>query len=693
MSNSPRMIFILFLLLNSLYAQTENFNPSSVDSMSTQLSREGKISTTMGELYNLRVTLALPQNTSYQNVSLTFPGEGHITDDNGNQVLYIEHPSRTASYSYKVIAGIQTSVNRVTKISSTHYLNETLRKYTVESKHVKITPEISGLAHNLTAGYRQDIDKIAALAIWVNHYITYDISRIGANRNSLDVYAEPYGVCVEYTNLFTALARSLGYPTRVVMGYAYSPIYGWQLHSWAEVYLGEWVGVDPTWLEVGYIDATHIPMYYSDDTSAELIERAKAVGTDVNGEMQWEGKGALGGGTGDITIQNYTFSSLHYTIKTLPNRLTIGESGAIVITVMSPDYRIFTARYLSCEGEQDVVIFEGNRTDVLLHPGENNIIIPFRVSPLLKPNYKYYCPVSISHSLGSTIVNINVDNMQKPPKTFSAIVSKYYAQNISLQLSTLAENDITIVSSGNTNTLHTTPHHTSEHTVDLGNTFSKQILVYDSNYAQVIALPEQAVYYSNTLYSLKNFSLTTQVPSDRNGSIEAEFAITNGTPYTVLLYIDNQNVLSEESSSSNYTLKYPLPPKEGRHSVSLTVDFGAEKYIYDGSYEVFTPEITVQKVSDDGKNYLFMVSGPCLAYRIFVDNIEVSPSESIPLAEGEHELAIQWIDNAGYERTHKETFTAGGLVNSTNAPVCAGLLLVLAVSVILFFINTTRSSR
>jgi len=62
--------------------------------------------------------------------------------------------------------------------------------------------------------------------------------------------------CYEFSKLYVAMARSLGLPARVVSGMAYSEgSFGG--HAWVEVYIGDWIEIDPTW-GTSYVDATHI---------------------------------------------------------------------------------------------------------------------------------------------------------------------------------------------------------------------------------------------------------------------------------------------------------------------------------------------------------------------------------------------------------------------------------------------------
>ncbi|HWN66465.1 MAG TPA: class II glutamine amidotransferase [Haliangium sp.] len=69
-----------------------------------------------------------------------------------------------------------------------------------------------------------------------------------------DTYANRYGVCQDFTNLFLCLARLLGIPARYVCGYLYTGpkaenrAMAEATHAWAQVYLPEagWKGFDPT---------------------------------------------------------------------------------------------------------------------------------------------------------------------------------------------------------------------------------------------------------------------------------------------------------------------------------------------------------------------------------------------------------------------------------------------------------------
>ncbi|HET9948475.1 MAG TPA: transglutaminase-like domain-containing protein [Longimicrobiales bacterium] len=74
--------------------------------------------------------------------------------------------------------------------------------------------------------------------------------------NAVQVLETRQGDCNEHTVLYVALARALGLPARTAVGLVYldgSFFY----HAWPEVWLGEWVAVDPTFGQLP-ADAAHI---------------------------------------------------------------------------------------------------------------------------------------------------------------------------------------------------------------------------------------------------------------------------------------------------------------------------------------------------------------------------------------------------------------------------------------------------
>jgi hypothetical protein len=96
--------------------------------------------------------------------------------------------------------------------------------------------------------------------------------------SALDVLEKRRAECQGHVYLYTALARALGVPARVVNGLAYSEQFeGFLFHSWVESLLdGRWQPVDPTFgQEVA--DATHIKLLEG-ETLADLLPLIDWVG-------------------------------------------------------------------------------------------------------------------------------------------------------------------------------------------------------------------------------------------------------------------------------------------------------------------------------------------------------------------------------------------------------------------------------
>jgi hypothetical protein len=74
--------------------------------------------------------------------------------------------------------------------------------------------------------------------------------------SAVQVLEERRGDCNEHTVLYVALARALGLPARTAAGLVYLRGH-FYYHAWPEVWLGQWVAVDPTFGQFP-ADASHL---------------------------------------------------------------------------------------------------------------------------------------------------------------------------------------------------------------------------------------------------------------------------------------------------------------------------------------------------------------------------------------------------------------------------------------------------
>ncbi|MGE5042275.1 MAG: transglutaminase-like domain-containing protein [Candidatus Levyibacteriota bacterium] len=215
-------------------------------------------------LFPVSTEIALPPETSYQDVI--------IKDINPQptSVYYDTDGNALATYTLAPKTSSTVKVDSIIKLSafpSDGYLDELNREKLLSPQkywEVKDT-QITELAKKYKTP--AEIYAYVVQALSYNYDKKADQNpRMGAK----GVLGKPYyAVCLEFTDLFIAIARAAGIPARAVEGYAYTsddssrPVTLFQdiLHSWPEFYDSQknmWIMVDPTWG-----DTTHGTDYFN----------------------------------------------------------------------------------------------------------------------------------------------------------------------------------------------------------------------------------------------------------------------------------------------------------------------------------------------------------------------------------------------------------------------------------------------
>ena len=141
----------------------------------------------------------------------------------------------------------------------TYYNPSILSSYTQLPK--TLDPNIKVLSQHITANAPTMYDKVIALETYLRNNFTYDVNvHLPNNEEAVSwfLFRSPHkGFCNYFSTTMAVMARSLGIPARVVVGYTNGHLdekhhqrimYGTDAHSWTQVYFAGygWVNFEPS---------------------------------------------------------------------------------------------------------------------------------------------------------------------------------------------------------------------------------------------------------------------------------------------------------------------------------------------------------------------------------------------------------------------------------------------------------------
>ena len=127
-------------------------------------------------------------------------------------------------------------------------------------------PRFARQAGQILGDRLQAVDAALLLESWVHDNV--EKVPVAGVPSATEILRSMRGDCNEHTTLYTALARSVGLPTRLAAGIVYSESIfadgAFYYHAWPEVWLGDrWLAVDPTFGQAP-ADATHLKLVEGD---------------------------------------------------------------------------------------------------------------------------------------------------------------------------------------------------------------------------------------------------------------------------------------------------------------------------------------------------------------------------------------------------------------------------------------------
>lgn len=201
----------------------------------------------------IKVLITGPSGTTY-NYNLNNKGNYEVfpfSDGNGSYTVGVYQNMAGTKYStaYKTTVSVTMKNAVAAFLHANQYVN-----FNSNSQAVK-------LAAQLTSGKTDTLGKVDAIYEYVIKNITYDYDRASSVQSGYlpnidDVLAKKKGICFDYAATMTAMLRSLGVPTKLVVGYC-----GTAYHAWINVYVegqgwvnsviyfdgSKWNHMDPTY--------------------------------------------------------------------------------------------------------------------------------------------------------------------------------------------------------------------------------------------------------------------------------------------------------------------------------------------------------------------------------------------------------------------------------------------------------------
>ena len=399
------IILITLLLLShpALSISQEIKDPSNIEELTVKITQHGKILIPDGKLEWVKINLTFPKDNTNQELTTT---EKYTQDNLGNNILTIkkDNPRNIITYSAESIVTIKE--RRTLHIPETYTIPDNIKIYLKPAKNIQSTaPEIKALAKELTKDSKTDFERIAKLATWVHENIEYKLSLGTESKDALWTLKNKVGTCDEFSSLFIALARASGYPARYISGHAYGKD-GWEKHAFADVYIGRWIPVDPTWNEVGNLDATHIQLATKEDNIVK--NEIQAYGTKI-GEMTWaEDETEI-----EILAISEKQKQKDYKLLRSSDKLEMGEEAIILLKFTPKEYKVVKLDLEPCISRTPIAEIDEKEKSIILEPGKQKTAYwKIKISENLKKNTQYTCPLTLNSRLLTTrSINLTINTL------------------------------------------------------------------------------------------------------------------------------------------------------------------------------------------------------------------------------------------------------------------------------------------
>ncbi|KAA8997127.1 transglutaminase domain-containing protein [Paenibacillus spiritus] len=214
---------------------------ASADWMDTSKVSQGVVGVQYDVTPSVRTKVMITKDGKSYNYTLPSDSEEWFPLQQGNGSYQVSVLENTSGNKYKLIFSETVSLSLSNPNAA--YLGSVQNiKWDATDKSIQIAKE-------LTKNASTDMDKVKLIYNYVVDNIKYDYT-LAANLpadyipNIENTLSSKKGICYDYSALFAAMLRSVGVPTKLVMG---SSDYVKEYHAWNEVMVGgTWITIDTT---------------------------------------------------------------------------------------------------------------------------------------------------------------------------------------------------------------------------------------------------------------------------------------------------------------------------------------------------------------------------------------------------------------------------------------------------------------
>ena len=406
------ILLVLAILPNIVIAQAQETtitNPEMVKSMKAKITQTGGVDIT-GSISDLTLNVSIPIEDQFQTIeSITVNHDYElITDEFGNRYIemYWAEATEDIEYTVEIVVSTQRRLGGSPRTDS---------KFLQPTDHVESeSQEIIDFASQFEG---DDFTKIATVTEWIHENIYYDRQFYDVDDTALQTLRAKRGVCDEITNLLLASSRSLGYHSAAVMGW----VVGEKItepHSWAEIYVGnELIHNDPTWAEVGFLDAAHIKYATLSDTVFRMVGVKGRVGSGDDLQLIQT--------TTKIELIGVVQEPLTQTTSVLENPTVWEDEIAVIKTDINYNGCLLTKfRAQSCEFEGKEFLEALEPEQIIYFCDQTTITSSFKVPTGLDPGASYTCPLTVySYVTGREDIDVNISSMAQTGSIIDAILN------------------------------------------------------------------------------------------------------------------------------------------------------------------------------------------------------------------------------------------------------------------------------